>query len=163
MDSRSRATTAALMEQFRWAQQAFEDMIATRVALSEIRGLRKQIGIVKGHAAGHEAVASSVGNADKRAEDIQTGGANGRDSGLDAISRTFTIALNAIEGADRTPPSQAIELYQQSDRTLKIRLSEWKTLKEVTVPALNRQLRDSGLPPLAIVRIEEEPHADLSQ
>jgi hypothetical protein len=138
-------------------------MIAARVALSEIRGLRRQIGIVKDHTAGHEAVASSVRSADKRAEDIQTGGASGRDSGLDAISRAFTIALNAIEGADRTPPAQAIELYQQSDRTLKIRLSEWKTLKEVIVPVLNRELRDAGLSPLAIVRIEEEPQADLSQ
>jgi photosystem II stability/assembly factor-like uncharacterized protein/uncharacterized protein YjiS (DUF1127 family) len=162
MDPRSPATTAALREQFRWAQQAFEDMITARVAASEVRGLRMQLGKLKGHV-NNAALTDSLTATEKQASQIQSGGEQNRESGLDAISRAFVITLNTIESADRVPPAQAIVLYQQSDRTLKSRLAEWRTLKQSRLPLLNRQLRDAGLTPLEIVRIEEEPRTELSQ
>ncbi len=166
MDPRSEATTAVLLAQFRWAQRTFEDTVAARVAASEIRGLRIQLDKLKAGTGNSSALTGSIEAADKQAQEIQTGrqnGEQGQDSGLDAVSRALTIALNAIEGADRLPAAQSIALYSQSDRTLKARLSEWNVLKQSTVPKLNQQLREAGLNPVEIVRVEEESDANLSQ
>jgi hypothetical protein len=163
MDPRSHATNAVLMDQLRWAQRAFEDMTTARVAAGEIRGLRIQLGKIKDGARNNTDLEDSLAAVDKQAEEIQSGGEKGRDSGLDAISRAFPIALNAFEGADRTPTAQAIALYQQSDRMLQSRMTEWKAMKQRTVPSLNRQLHGMGFSPVQIVRVEEEPQANFSQ
>jgi photosystem II stability/assembly factor-like uncharacterized protein len=61
---------------------------------------------------------------------------NSRDIGhdLESINRALTIALNAIEGADRTPPSQVLELYRETAKTVKARLADWNTLRRNTHP-----------------------------
>ncbi len=84
---------------------------------------------------------TSIASANKTAGELLAGRGQGSEAGLLGISRALTVALNAIEGADRMPPSQVIAMYQDSARTLKARLLEWKALKQ--------QLRDAGLPPLS--------------
>ena len=45
------------------------------------------------------------------------------DAAVQALTRAFTVALAAIEGADRVPPAQVIALYRDSDKSLKARLA----------------------------------------
>ncbi len=140
MDPRSKATDAVLREQFQWAQRAFEDMLQARVAGGEVRGFRIQLDKSKERAGKDAALASRIASADKQAQEIQSGSPHGavqgQALGLDAISRACTIALNVTEGADRTPPSQAIALYQQADQALKTRLRQWNDLKQSTTTLL---------------------------
>ena len=167
IDTRSEAPTPALREQFRWAQGAFDDMVKARVAASEIRGLQAQLDKVKEHTGASAPLLDSVARAEKQAGQIQTGAPSGRpedrDSSLTAVARKLSIALNALEGADRVPPAQVIALCKESRQTLKARLTEWTALKQKVVPQLNEQLRRSGIDPLQIVRVEEEAQAGVSQ
>ena len=45
------------------------------------------------------------------------------DQETQSLTRAFTIALAAIDGADRVPPSQVIQLYRESDKKLKSKLA----------------------------------------
>jgi hypothetical protein len=164
MDPRSRMTTAELLEQFEWGQRVFQEMIDARRAAAEIKGLRIQMDKVKaGLKQDRPALLNTVNSADEKLRVMELGGEANRQNGLDGLSHSFTVALGAIESADRVPPSQVIALYEESARTLKTRLSEWQAFKQKAVPTVNQQLRDAGLGPLEIVRVEQQSQATVSQ
>ena len=66
--------------------------------------------------------------------------------GLEAANTGLSSALRVVEGSDRTIPSQAIELYRQSDEAAKARIAEWTKLKSTELPRLNDALRKAGRP-----------------
>src|SRR5579875_1189500 len=94
-----------------------------------------------------QSLANALSNTTKQAGDILTGGPQGSEQGLEYASRGLTVALTAIESADRTPPSQVIELYQQSAKLAASRLAQWQKLK-ASLAQLNRELSQTGLKPL---------------
>ena len=155
MDPRTHVTAAELSEQFRWAQRTFEDLITARIAGGELKSFLAQIDKAKGALAGNKALADATAEASERAREIESGGTQGRDSGLVFLNRAFTLTLNAIEGADRVPPSQVIAFYESSAQKLKSRLSQWTAMKQSAIPALNHRLRLAGLKPLDISRSKE--------
>ncbi len=113
MDPRSRATIADLTQQFLWAQRAFGDMLRARKAASEVDSLKKQISDTKAQL--NQQQKSSL---DAIAE------------GLHSSVTELTAALNALESADRTPPSQVIALYLESSKALKTNLADWNKLRD---------------------------------
>jgi photosystem II stability/assembly factor-like uncharacterized protein len=113
MDPRSRATIADLTQQFQWAQRAFEDMLRARQAASEVDSLKKQISDAK----------AQLNQQQKSSLDAVS-------EGLHSSVTDLTAALNALESADRTPPSQVIALYLESSRTLKTKLADWNKLRD---------------------------------
>ncbi len=151
MDPRSHMTNAALLEQFQWAQRAFEDMVLARQTIRELQAFQAQLAKDSAQLTdGRAALRNSVDRANQSAGEILTGGKQRTGQSLESASRAFTIALSSIEGADRTTPSQVIAFYQEMAKTLKARLSEWNAFKQDALPALNQQLRDAGLAPIQI-------------
>ena len=61
-----------------------------------------------------------------------------------------------MESGDRTIPSQAIEVYKQSDETMRARTADWTKLKTTQIVQLNQTLKDAGLQPIQISEIERE-------
>jgi photosystem II stability/assembly factor-like uncharacterized protein len=164
MDPRSPATNAELLQQFQWAQRAFTQMIEARRAGAEIRGLRIQLDKAKTALPRNQApLLSNLVAADQKLSDFETGGQQGSDYGIDAVSHSLTVTLGSIEGADRVPPSQVVALYRQSASMLKTKLSEWDAFKQTTVRTLNQQLRNAAIAPLDIVRVEQRQQANLSR
>jgi photosystem II stability/assembly factor-like uncharacterized protein len=161
MDPRVRATPTELSEQFRWGQRAFEKMIQAREAVLQIQAL--QLALDKAHANGNSGIATTVKSAQEQSGRILTGGERGRDQGMQSASRSLTIVLAAIESADRTPPSQVIELFRQAEKTLQGRLAEWNAFKQSTLPDLNRQLQSVGMPAIQLSMLEQEAQESLSK
>ena len=83
--------------------------------------------------------------------------------GLDAANSGLASALRVVEGSDRTIPSQAIELYHQSDEAAKARIAEWTKLKSTELPRLNNALQKAGIAPIQISQIEREVEYLVSQ
>ena len=83
--------------------------------------------------------------------------------GLEAANSGLASALRVVEGGDRTSPSQAIELYHQSDEAAKARIAEWTKLKSTELPRLNDALQKAGVPPIQISEIEREVEYLVSQ
>ncbi len=146
MDPRGHIGSAVLLEQFQWAERAFNDMVLAKTANDEIRVLRIQIAKDLNAVSGTQAdLHRALEAANQTCGGFLTGGAKSTGTGLESLGRAFTSALSGIEGADRTPPSQVVALYQDSDKTLKTSLAEWNAFQQKTLPALNQQLRQAGL------------------
>ena len=160
MDPRSQITPAGLEDQFDWSQRAFDDMIQARRAVAEIHGLQAAIGKLNGSQ--NESVAAQLKSAVTASERILSGHPSKGD-GLEQASRSLTTALNALQSADRTPPSQVISLYKESAVSLKTGLASWTAYKTKELPALNEKLRGAGLEPLQLSRIEEEAEDSIAR
>ena len=148
LDPRDPATPAELAQQYHWGRLAFEKMVAARRAVREIQALQSQSDALKAKLpSDQQSLANALSNTTKQAGDILTGGPQGSEQGLEYASRGLTVALTAIESADRTPPSQVIELYQQSAKLAASRLAQWQKLK-ASLAQLNRELSQAGLKPI---------------
>jgi len=148
MDPRSRATQAELGEQFDWARRAFKDLVVARRTAARVEAFQAEL--TKNAEAKPPAVADAIEKVGKKAGDILTGRAGEPEEGLQGATRGLTAAFNALESADRMPPSQVIALYIQSAKILRERLADWSVMKERTLAALNHQLLDAGLPVIPI-------------
>ena len=148
MDPRCRASKLELLEQFRWAQRVFEDLVVARRTVAQIQALEAELH--KRSEQKSPATEEAIKTAIQTAGEIRTGGTAKPEQGLEAATRGLTAAFTALEGADRTPPSQVVALYRESATILKARLSEWAEFKARTLTALNTQIQAAGSAPLAL-------------
>jgi hypothetical protein len=163
IDPRSHATREQLAAQFDLAQRAFEDMIQAMKASGEITALRAKLGAIQSASGNPQDLRSSAAAVDNDANAILAGPPQSQDQGLRSASLGLTVTLSVVEGADRTPPWQAQELYSLSARILKARLAEWQALKAGPLAKLNRQLRQAGLGQIEISQLSEEAEDSLSK
>ena len=165
MDPRSQATKAELDEQQRLGLEVFAGARRSRRALAEIGAVKKHLGDVKAQLAGKnpellpqitslEAAITSIEKGNK--EPVET-------MGLETANTGLASALRVVESSDRTVPSQAIELYQQSDEAAKARLAEWTKLKNTQMVQLNDALRKAGMAPIQTSAIEREVEYRMSE
>ncbi len=163
MDPRSRATREQLADQFDLAQRAFEGMIQGMKASGEMNALRAKLSAIQSAAGTPQDLRSSAAALDKEANAIITGPPQQPDHGLRSASLGLTVTLSVVEGADRTPPSQANELYNQSARILKARLADWQKLKSGPLVKVNQQLRQAGLAEIQIAELSEQAEDSLAK
>jgi hypothetical protein len=164
MDPRTHVTSAVLAIQFRWAQRAFDDMISARRAAAELHGFQTEIDRERAQLKPDQHTLSDALNAaGKQSGTLLAGTKQGSEGGLQALSRQLTVVLNSLEGADRLPPAQLLELYRQAAALLKTRLADWNRMKQTALPALNRQLQDAGLTPIQIAAIEDQAEESLAR
>lgn len=143
MDPRSRATNADLLDQFRWAQRVFQDLVVARRTVERIHALQAEL--QKRSEGAPAAAIDAIHAASATVGRILTGPKTGPEQGLEGAERGLTAAFAALEDADRTPPSQVIALYRESAAILKAQLAEWSGFKARTLPDLNRRIQDAGL------------------
>lgn len=148
MDPRARATAAELLAQLQWAQRVFKDLVTARTTSQHIEALQAQLANRSGDTPAN--LADAIKAANNNVGNILTGGKVRPEGGLQAATRGLAAAFNALESADRTPPSQAIELYQQSAAVLRARLADWHAFRTGFLTPLNQQLRAAGLPEIRI-------------
>ncbi|MBV8807740.1 MAG: hypothetical protein JO033_03625, partial [Acidobacteriaceae bacterium] len=164
MDPRSPAPPRELMLQFQWSQRAFDDMVGARRAILQLQSLQARLSKASQQLdpAKHD-TAVAIASAQKQVVVILSQGRAATGLSLQQASRALTTALNGIESADRTPPSQMITLYQQASTAAKARLAEWATFKQQTLPALNRQLEAAGIPRIQIAELDKEAADSLAR
>ena len=163
MDPRSRATREQLSAQFLLAQRAFEDMIQGMKAAGEINALHQKLVAIQSAAANPQDLRASAEALDKAGNSVLTGPPQSPDQGLRSATLGLTVTLGVVEGADRTPPSQAQQLYTESARTLKARLADWQALKAGSLAKLNQQLRQAGLAEIEIAELLEKAEDSLAK
>jgi hypothetical protein len=83
--------------------------------------------------------------------------------GLESANSGLASALRVVEGSDRTLPSQALELYRQSDEAAKARIADWTKLKSTELAGLNEALQKAGVPAVQISQIERETESLMAQ
>jgi hypothetical protein len=76
--------------------------------------------------------------------------------GLEEANKELASALRVVEYGERSVPSQAIAVYQQSAQQAKSRVAEWTTFKQTTLSEMNRKLDEAKLPTISISEITQE-------
>jgi photosystem II stability/assembly factor-like uncharacterized protein len=158
IDPRSPATPEVLAQQLRWGRQMFSETMEARRALAEINSVQKQLDDAqqKLGAKDDELKSALAGAQSEIRKILGTEKLSDESHGLQESYQGVASALQVVEGGDRTVPSQAIALYQQSDARIKIGIAQWSAFKQAGLPRLNQLLRHANLAPVAISEIEHE-------
>ncbi len=149
MDPRSPATTEVLQKQFELAQQIYGEAMEARRTSAAIKSAQKQIADIERQAGSQPAdLKSALADAQFSLNKIVAAKADGseHDLGLQDVSRNLASALRVVESGDRATPAGAIAVYNEASDQLKARTREWIAFKQTTLPRLNNQLRQAGLP-----------------
>jgi hypothetical protein len=163
MDPRASATSAELDEQLRLGLEIFGKVRRSRSAVAEINAVKKRLDEVQQKLGGHQTELLKQVTALQAAITKIEKGSGPSMMGLDAANSSLASALRVVESGDRTAPSQAVELYHQSDEAAKARIAEWAKLKSTELPRLNSALQKGGLSPIQISQIEHEVEFLVSQ
>jgi photosystem II stability/assembly factor-like uncharacterized protein len=161
MDPRSPVTPAELQQQLQLGQKIYAEALEGRRAQAEIESVQKQltdlmakIGMAK-IGATNEALKSALADAKSEIAKILTD-KNKQPGGLQDAYTELASALHVVESGDRTVPSQAIAVYEESSLRVKEAIAQWTTYKQSKLPQLNDKLRQGNLAPVAISQIEDE-------
>ena len=166
MDPRSQATPAELNEQLKVALEIFGSLRDARKAVAEIASVKKNISEVPAaFLRKHQEMLAEVTNLNAQIERIEKGErtAPGAISGLESAAMGLNAALRVVENSDRAIPSQALDLYRDSDRVAKASLSDWAKLKANQLNKLNDSLKKAGMNTIQIAEIENEVEYLMSQ
>jgi len=157
MDPRSPATRAELDEQQQLALEIFAELRRTLRALDEINEVKRRLGDAKSQPARiHPELLTQVTSLEAAITNIEDGHKTPiAISGLNAARAGLAAALRVVEGGDRSVPSQASELYQQSATEAKAAIAEWTRLKSTQLAEVNRALEHAGVSPIHISSVEQ--------
>ena len=150
MDPRSPATSDVLQQQLQLGKQIYAEILKARRVLAEISLVQKQLADAE-HKLGEQNPALKSALADAQSEIAKIISGENRpptSGGLQDGSIEIASALHVVEGGDRTVPSQAIAVYEESSRRIKKGLEAWTVFKQTNLLRLNHILREAGLPPI---------------
>jgi len=166
MDPRSSATPEELEQQFQLGQEMFAAATESRRALAEIMAMQKQLfAAAQKIPQARAGLQSSVTQAQDEIGKILKGSGepSGDSMGLEQADKGLAGALKVVESSDRAVPSQGIELFEESNQAMKLRLEEWSRLKTTRLPRLNDQLKQANTAPLSIGEISGDEENLVSQ
>jgi photosystem II stability/assembly factor-like uncharacterized protein len=165
MDPRSPATQAELDQQQGLGLEIFAELQRARRALAEISDVKRRLGDLKSQLArGHAELLSQVTSLEAAITMIDEGRKTPIViSGLNTATTGLAAALRVVEGGDRTVPSQASEVYQQSATEAKAAIGEWTKLKSTQLVELNRALEHAGVSPIHISQVEQKSEYIMSE
>ena len=158
MDPRSSATSADLDEQLRLGLEIFGEVRHSRKVVAEISAVKKHLDEVQQKLSSQPLLLKQVTELQATITKLEKGSGTPPNGpmGLDAANSGLISALRVVEGGDRPTPSQAVELYRQSDEAAKARIAEWAKLKSTELAELNQALQKDGIAPIQMSEIEHE-------
>jgi hypothetical protein len=154
MDPRVTTPSAGIAKMFEVSIRSYEGIAKTRAAQAEIRKLRDQLKALK-EKAGQGATAEAIAALDQKVAGVEgvaggPGPRGGGGSGLARLASDLLSVMNLVEGADATPTTQAVAASEALQKSLGEALSRWGEIKDKDVKSINEQLRQAGLPAIAL-------------
>ncbi len=138
---------------FELAKSNYDGIAKVRAAQAEIRKLRDQLKTLK-EKTGEGTVASSLAALDQKVAAIEGApggfGSRGGGSGLARLAGEMLSVMNIADDADAAPTTQAVAASAALQKSLADALAGWNEIKSKDVKAINEQLRQAGLPALAL-------------
>jgi hypothetical protein len=159
MDPRVKTPPAGIEEQFRLSKNLYDGIAETFTALEQLGSIRAQVKALRERAG--QGDASRVLSAfDKKAEALEGAGGRGfrggfgpRGGGQDTlagISRSLSMLMGLLQGADAAPTPQAVAAVADSLKALGDLMARWNELKTRDLANLNAQLKEADLPAVEV-------------
>jgi photosystem II stability/assembly factor-like uncharacterized protein len=153
MDPRVTTPPAGIAKMYEISMRCYEGIVKTRSAQAEIRKLHDQLRALK-EKAGQGTTAEAIAALDKKAAGVEGAGGlgprGGGASGLARLAGDLLSVMNLVEGADAAPTTQAAAASDALQKSLADALSSWSEIKNKDLKSLNEQLRQAGLPTIAL-------------
>ncbi|MBO0727079.1 MAG: hypothetical protein J2P52_15855, partial [Blastocatellia bacterium] len=156
MDPRVTTAPSGIAKMFEVSIRCYEGIAKIRAAQAEIRKLRDQLKALK-EKAGQGATADAIAALDQKAAGIEGAGGGprggprgGGGSGLGRLAGELLSVMDLADGADATPTTQAVAASEALQKSLADELSSWSEIKNKDVKSINEQLRQAGLPAIAL-------------
>jgi photosystem II stability/assembly factor-like uncharacterized protein len=153
MDPRSVATSAELQQQYELGRRMFAEAIRSRRALAQLHSLQEKLAALADQLSAQPTeLKTSLSQAQDSIRKTLTGSGarSGNAMGLELAHSGITSALRVVESGNRTVPSQALAVFEESDGAAKLRIGEWNQMKENLLLQLNNELKQANQPPLSI-------------
>jgi len=153
MDPRSVATASELEQQYELGRKMFAETIRSRQVVAEIHAVLQQLTAVGAKLSSQPTeIKASISQIEDALKKILagTGARTGDAMGLQAASGGIAAALRVVESGNRTVPSQAIAVFEESDRAAKLRMDEWGRMKTTRLLQLSDQLKQVNERPISI-------------
>ncbi len=166
MDPRAQATRAELDEQLRLGLEFFAEVRNSRKALAEIGAVKKRLSEIEAQSLKqHPELLTQVTELNLLIGKIEKGERTtpGAISGLESASSGLGSALRVVESSDRAVPSQAIELYRESEQAAKAGMAAWTQLKSAQLAKFNEALKKAGVAAIQVSEIEREGEYQASE
>jgi photosystem II stability/assembly factor-like uncharacterized protein len=151
MDPRVRTSATDLQKQFALQMQLASGVGESSEALMQARSIHEQLG--KLLQSSNPELKDSLSGLDKEIANLLEGESNAPSenaAGLANINEDLTTLYKATEQADVAPTVAQVDASKKSEATLTTLLSSWNTLKTREIPAINQQLKTTGLPTLQL-------------
>lgn len=154
MDPRITTSLADLRKQFGMESGSVEGMNQSYEALAEVRSVRAQLKELAARA-GKGRLAEAIATLDKKAAELEGAAQSGfyglpprgkQRENFSTLNQHFAGMLAIADSADAAPTSQATAVFGELRAALESLLAVWKNAKEQDLPALNKQLKEAGLP-----------------
>jgi len=157
MDPRSVATTEELAQQYALGQKIYAETIRSRQALVEIHSVQEQLAGMEQKNEQRPEIKTRVTKTQDAIKKILAGTERWGDGmGLESANGAIAAALAVVESGNRTAPSQAMTVFEEAGRAVKLRLDEWNQMKATGLPHLNEQLKKANEATVSIGEIERE-------
>jgi len=153
MDPRIKTPHIALRKQFEMETGAVAGMNESFAALARVQSVRSQLKD-RASKAGKSALADSIAALDKKCAELE-GTAQSNFFGIapgakppenfSTLNQHFGGLLAVADSADAAPTTQATALYKELQAALQDLTGRWTKIREQDIPALNVELKKSGL------------------
>lgn len=162
MDPRSAATPNVLAAQLELGRKLFGETLEARSAIAQITQVQKALTEALRKAQDPN-LKKTISDAQAEIGAILSSKSTNQAQGLQEAYSDLASALRVVESGDRTIPSQAIELSNQSSAQVKTRIQQWTAFKQTRLPKINEGLKQANLAPVAAAEIEREVELLMTQ
>ena len=149
MDPRVKTPAADLSRQFELSRQLYEDRLRLEPVNNRVGSLGAELAGLRALSGAHVEVAKQLDALGQKLQEL-SGAANRRPGAplsLSVLTRLQTL-FEIIQDVDAAPTSQVAGAAADLRRETTTLLERWRAIESQDIPALNRQLRDAGLPVL---------------
>jgi photosystem II stability/assembly factor-like uncharacterized protein len=150
MDPRVKSSIQDLREQFELESNIISALHADFQAVGQVRSLREQLQALKSRGAA-TTLAETVTRLDERLQSIEgveqgaTFLSTPQGRSLVRLNIGLTSLLELVDSADARPTTQQTTMFQDLKSALDQQRANWEGIRKTDVPALNLQLKQSGL------------------
>ncbi|HTU34018.1 MAG TPA: hypothetical protein VMF66_09470 [Candidatus Acidoferrum sp.] len=161
MDPRNKTPLIDLQKQFQTGMMIDRRQTEVNTAKHEVDEVRKQIAALRRRAGGHAPLESALRRLDVEAQSV---GGNPpprveagnvppppkEETSLTYLSGQFSEVARAVDTGQSAPTAEAMHALADAGATLVKTTAKWSAIKTNDVPAMNRELKQAGLPPIVI-------------
>ena len=158
MDPRVKTSTADLQRQFEFSKQLYDHLIVLQTVGERLSSFSIELERTRKNAGQNASLLAQIDDLDRKLSELA--GAPNRPPGapleLGVLAKIQTL-FGDLQEVDVAPTTQVSNAITNVNRDAQTAIERWRIIESQDIPALNKQLRAAGLPPIEIKELKKNP------